>query len=90
MEDIGKAIGGLIATLGGLLFFFGSIFAVIILFLGLAIVPATFLWARLTGESYDRICDNSQIIYTLNQVGKWAWIFTLGGSVLFGLILLAI
>ena len=71
MEDLSKAIAGLVTTLGGLFLFFGSIALIILYVLGLLIVPVTFGWAKLTGESYDRICDNSQIVYTLNQVGKW-------------------
>jgi len=36
-----------------------------------AIVPLTWIWGLLTGQSYDRVCDNSEIIYKLNQLGKW-------------------
>jgi hypothetical protein len=36
-----------------------------------AIVPLTWLWGLITGQSYDRVCDNSEIIYRLNQIGKW-------------------
>ena len=36
-----------------------------------AIVPLTWIWGLLTGQSYDRVCDNSEIVYKLNQLGKW-------------------
>ena len=36
-----------------------------------AIVPITWLFGVFTGQSYDRVCDNSEIVYRLNQVGKW-------------------
>jgi len=36
-----------------------------------AVVPITWLWGLLTGQSYDRVCDNSEIVYRLNQLGKW-------------------
>lgn len=56
------------------------ILLIIILFSGLfialaiaaaAIVPLTWIWGLLTGQSYDRVCDNSEIVYKLNQLGKW-------------------
>ena len=36
-----------------------------------AVVPLTWIWGLLTGQSYDRVCDNSEIVYKLNQLGKW-------------------
>jgi hypothetical protein len=36
-----------------------------------AVVPITWLWGLMTGQSYDRVCDNSEIVYRLNQLGKW-------------------
>ena len=36
-----------------------------------AVVPITWFWGILTGQSYDRVCDNSEIVYKLNQLGKW-------------------
>jgi len=36
-----------------------------------AVVPLTWFWGLLTGQSYDRVCDNSEIVYKLNQLGKW-------------------
>ncbi len=36
-----------------------------------AIVPLIWFLGLLTGQSYDRVCDNSEIVYKLNQLGKW-------------------
>ena len=36
-----------------------------------AVVPLTWIWGLITGQSYDRVCDNSEVIYKLNQIGKW-------------------
>lgn len=36
-----------------------------------AVVPLTWFWGLLTDQSYDRVCDNSEIVYKLNQLGKW-------------------
>ena len=45
-----------------------------------AIVPLTWIWGLLTGQSYDRVCDNSEIVYKLNQLGKWT--ITIGFAIL--------
>jgi len=44
-----------------------------------AIVPITWIFAKISGQSYDRVCDNSQIVYKLNQVGKWTLV--IGSSI---------
>ena len=36
-----------------------------------AVVPLTWMWGLITGQSYDRVCDNSEIIYRLNKIGQW-------------------
>lgn len=40
--------------------------------LSAVIVPLTFIFGLCTGQSYDRVCDNSEIVYKLNQLGKWS------------------
>jgi hypothetical protein len=42
------------------------------------IVPLTWTWGLITGQSYDRVCDNSEFIYQLNQIGKWTLVIGLG------------
>lgn len=50
-----------------------------------AVVPLTWIWGLISGQSYDRVCDNSEIIYKLNQIGKWT--IAIGLSIaLFGLV----
>jgi len=51
------------------LLFSGVFIAVAIM--SAAIVPITWIFGLFTGQSYDRVCDNSEIVYRLNQVGKW-------------------
>lgn len=44
----------------------------ILLFYGCVIVSLlTWLYANVTEQSYDFICDQSEILYKVNQVGKW-------------------
>ena len=43
-----------------------------------AIVPITWIFGLFTGQSYDRVCDNSEIVYKLNQVGKWTLLVSVG------------
>lgn len=50
------------------------------------IVPMTWLWGVFTDQSYDRVCDNSQFIYQLNQIGKWTIVILFGYLILFLLI----
>jgi len=49
--------------------FSGAFIAIAIM--SAAIVPITWIFGVFTGQSYDRVCDNSEIVYRLNQVGKW-------------------
>jgi hypothetical protein len=63
----------------------GSIFVAIGI-LGLAIVPLTALWGLFTGQSYARVCDNSEILYKLNQIGKYAWTFAIAGVLVAGIV----
>lgn len=46
--------------------------------LGALIVPLTYVWGLMTNQSYDRVCDNSEIVYKLNQLGKWTLLISLG------------
>ena len=53
-----------------LVILFSGVFIAIAI-MSAAIVPITWLFGVFTGQSYDRVCDNSEIVYRLNQVGKW-------------------
>jgi len=57
---------------------FGGIILIAIALMSALIVPLTFLWGLITGQSYDRVCDNSEFIYRLNQYGKWSLLIGFG------------
>jgi len=42
--------------------------------IGASFVPLTWLYGKLTGQSYERVCDNSEMIYQLNRIGKWTFL----------------
>lgn len=62
---------------------FGGIILIAIALISALIVPLTFLWGLITGQSYDRVCDNSEFIYRLNQYGKWALIIGAGLALIY-------
>ncbi len=64
-----------------------AIFSIIVAIFGISIltVPLTFLFGLITGQSYDRVCDNSEILYKLNQFGKWSIIVSLGCVLILGI-----
>lgn len=72
MDTLFKTISKIL----GLVIFF-TIFvlfpiAIGICILGALIVPITWLYGFFTDQSYARICDNSEMLYRLNQIGKYA------------------
>ena len=56
----------------------GGYILVALCVLGALIVPLTYVWGLMTNQSYDRVCDNSEIVYKLNQLGKWTLLISLG------------
>jgi hypothetical protein len=67
--------------------FLGAII-ISILILSVLVVPVTFIWSKITGESYDRVCDNSEIVYQLNRVGKWSIVALTGFLIISGIYML--
>ena len=69
-----------------LLFFFLLLLALAIkVFIALAvvsmlIVPLTWIYAKLAGQSYNFTIDQSNMLYKLNKFGQWALL--IGGSIL--------
>lgn len=57
---------------------FGGVVLLALAIVGALIVPLTYIWGLITGQSYDRVCDNSEIVYKLNQVGKWTLLISVG------------
>lgn len=43
--------------------------------LSMLVVPLTFIYAKLTDRSYNFICDQSSMLYRLNNLGQWSWVF---------------
>jgi len=61
------------------------------IFIGVAIlsalvVPFTYLYARLVGQSYNSLIDSSGMLYKLNKLGQWT-IICLAGIAIFYLML---
>lgn len=73
-------------TITYLLFFFLLLLALAIkVFIALAvvsmlIVPLTWIYAKLAGQSYNFTIDQSNMLYKLNKFGQWALL--IGGSIL--------
>lgn len=57
---------------------FGGFVFLTLAIVGALIVPLTYIWGLITDQSYDRVCDNSEFIYRLNQIGKWTLVIGLG------------
>ena len=57
---------------------FGGVVVLALEIVSALIVPMTYLWGMITNQSYDRVCDNSEIVYRLNQWGKWTLLIALG------------
>jgi hypothetical protein len=51
-----------------------------LIFLSMLIVPVTWAYAQLSGQSYSYTIDQSNILYKLNILGQWSLI--IGGSIL--------
>jgi len=58
-----------------------------LLIVALLVVPATYLYSKANGQSYNFTLDQSETLYKLNNLGIWAWI--LGGGFLLIFLLLA-
>lgn len=58
--------------------FFHAFIALV--FLSMAIVPLTWAYAQLMGQSYSFTIDQSEILYRLNILGQWSLV--IGGGIL--------
>jgi hypothetical protein len=70
IPSLGSALSLLVILFIILAVLFSGVFIAIAI-MSAAIVPITWIFGVFTGQSYDRVCDNSEIVYRLNQVGKW-------------------
>jgi hypothetical protein len=67
-------------------FFLLLLFVAFKIFLALAIVsmlivPLTWIYAKIVGQSYNFTIDQSNMLYKLNKFGQWSLL--IGGSLLF-------
>jgi hypothetical protein len=69
IPSLNTSLSLLVLLVIGVLVFFSSIFIALAI-LSMAIVPLTWLWGLVTGQTYDRVCDNSELVYKLNKFGK--------------------
>ena len=56
-------------------------------FLSMLIVPITWAYSQLTGQSYHFVIDQSDMLYKLNIFGQWALLIG-GALIMFGLFFL--
>ena len=70
IPNFSKALSLLVIFVIILFLLFSGLFVAVAV-LSAAIVPLTRIWGLLTGQTYDRVCDNSEVVYKLNQIGKW-------------------
>lgn len=40
--------------------------------LSMLIVPATWVYSKMSGRSYNSVIDSSDMLYKLNKFGQWA------------------
>jgi hypothetical protein len=78
IPSLGSALSLLVILFIILAVLFSGVFIAIAI-MSAAIVPITWIFGVFTGQSYDRVCDNSEIVYRLNQVGKWTIAIGLAG-----------
>jgi hypothetical protein len=62
----------------GIVVFFPIFFSLALV--SMLIVPTTWVYAQLTGQSYNFVIDQSDMLYKLNIFGQWALV--IGGSLL--------
>jgi len=81
---------GLINLLTLLLIIFVVVFFqlfLVLAFMSMLIVPATWVYAQLNGQSYSFTIDQSNMLYKLNILGQWSLV--IGGAImLFSLLLI--
>ena len=53
------------------LFIFIKVF-IAVCFLSVLIVPLTWIYSKIAGQSYYFTIDQSQILYKLNKIGQWS------------------
>jgi hypothetical protein len=71
----------LLLRLGGILLILSIFISIYILLsivaMSILIVPLTFIYAKLVGQSYNFTIDQSDILYKLNKIGQYTIIIVL-------------
>lgn len=49
-----------------------------IMSVSIVVLSLTFLFSLITGQSYDKVCDSSEILFQLNKYGKWGLVLGAG------------
>ena len=62
----------------GIVVFFPIFFSLALV--SMLIVPATWVYAQISGQSYNFVIDQSDMLYKLNIFGQWSLV--IGGSIL--------
>ena len=70
IPTLGKTVSIILIVLLVLFLISSGLFLSVAIF-SAAVVPLTWMWGLITGQSYDRVCDNSEVIYKLNKIGQW-------------------
>ena len=79
---------GLIRFLLGVSFLIFLLVFPPLLLIALLIVPATLLYSKISGQSYNFTIDQSETLYRFNKFGQAAWILGVGFLLLIFLIAL--
>ena len=83
MDSLFKTLSGLLGVIILLAIFIGLPIVIGLCIIGALIVPLTALYGVATDQSYARVCDNSEILYRLNQIGKFTLVIGLALFVFF-------
>ena len=77
MSSVIKSLIGVISGILVFSFILGALFFFVFGTIAASIVPLTWIFGLVTNQSYNRVCDNSEILFKINQVGKWTLIIYL-------------
>lgn len=72
----------------GILFLIIALIILVKVFIGLVIlsvliVPLTWIYSKIAGQSYHFTIDQSEILYKLNNFGQWSMVFGLAFLIYF-------
>lgn len=77
MPSLSWALSLLVILICFLVFTFTTI-VLILASMSVLVLGTTWVYSLFSGQTYDRVCDNSEIVYQLNNIGKWVSVITIG------------